>query len=64
MITTGIVLQTRAPRCDLAECVLPDCFCSADGTVIPGAADASVEQTPQMVTLSFNGAVTGWLNHL
>ena len=49
----------RAPRCNLADCALPDCFCSADGTVIPGAADTSVEQTPQMVTLSFNGAVTG-----
>ena len=64
MVTTVLLLQNRAPRCDLAECVLPDCFCSADGTVIPGAADTSVEQTPQMVTLSFNGAVTGQLNRI
>ena len=27
--------------------------------MIPGAADVNVEQTPQMVTVSFNGAVTG-----
>ena len=50
--------MNRAPRCNLADCARPDCFCSADGTVIPGD-DASVDQTPQMVTLSFNGAVTG-----
>ena len=25
-----------APKCDLSQCVLPDCFCSADGTKIPG----------------------------
>lgn len=25
-----------AQKCDLAECVLPYCFCSKDGTVIPG----------------------------
>ena len=21
-----------APKCDTADCVIPDCFCSADGT--------------------------------
>jgi len=26
----------RAPECDTNQCVLPDCFCSADGTRIPG----------------------------
>lgn len=26
----------RAPDCDSNQCVLPDCFCSADGTRIPG----------------------------
>jgi hypothetical protein len=34
---------------------LPDCFCSADGTKVPG--DIEVAQVPQMVTLSFNGAM-------
>jgi Low-density lipoprotein receptor domain class A. len=26
----------RAPDCDPTQCALPDCFCSADGTRIPG----------------------------
>ena len=56
---SSVFRPPRAPQCNLADCALPDCFCSADGTVIPGAADTTVEQTPQMVTLSFNGAVTG-----
>jgi len=45
-----------APKCDLSQCTLPDCFCSADGTQIPGNLEPS--QTPQMVTITFNGAVT------
>jgi len=44
-----------APKCDLSQCILPDCFCSADGTKIPG--DLEVGQVPQMITLTFNGAV-------
>jgi len=44
-----------APKCDPALCVLPDCFCSADGTKIPG--EIEVAQVPQMVTLTFNGAM-------
>ena len=40
-----------------STCLLPDCFCSADGTRIPGE-EAELSQTPQMVTISFNGAVT------
>lgn len=44
-----------APRCDPSACVLPDCFCSVDGTKVPG--DLEVGQIPQMITLSFNGAV-------
>jgi hypothetical protein len=32
-----------------------DCFCSADGTKIPG--EIEVAQVPQMVTLTFNGAM-------
>ena len=44
-----------APKCDPADCVIPDCFCSADGTKVPG--NLEVAQVPQMITLSFNGAV-------
>lgn len=47
----------RASKCDTSACLLPDCYCSADGTRIPGE-NAEVANTPQMVTLSFNGAVT------
>jgi len=32
----------RAPDCDPNQCVLPDCFCSADGTRIPGGLEPSV----------------------
>ncbi|TRY71989.1 hypothetical protein TCAL_03956 [Tigriopus californicus] len=45
----------RAPDCDLSQCQLPDCFCSADGTRIPGGIDPA--QVPQMITITFNGAV-------
>nr|CAD7425889.1 unnamed protein product [Timema monikensis] len=45
----------RAPDCDPTQCVLPDCFCSADGTRIPGAIEPN--QVPQMITITFNGAV-------
>lgn len=45
----------RAPDCDPTQCTLPDCFCSADGTRIPGNID--IQQVPQMITLTFNGAV-------
>jgi hypothetical protein len=48
----------RAERCDRSKCQLPDCYCSVDGTVIPGD-DAEISQTPQMISISFNGAVTG-----
>jgi len=44
-----------APKCNPAECVLPDCFCSADGTKVPG--ELEVSQVPQMIMLNFNGAV-------
>lgn len=38
-------------RCNLSNCTLPDCFCSSDGTRIPG--DLKPEETPQMVILFF-----------
>ena len=44
-----------APKCDLAQCTLPDCFCSPDGTQIPG--NLEITQVPMMITLTFNGAV-------
>lgn len=45
----------RAPDCDPTQCVLPDCFCSADGTRIPGNIEPN--QVPQMITITFNGAI-------
>lgn len=45
----------RAPECDTNQCTIPDCFCSSDGTRIPGNIEPS--QVPQMITLTFNGAV-------
>lgn len=49
----------RADVCDTSVCVLPDCFCSADGTQAPGVDSGSLEVSniPQMITLTFNGAV-------
>ncbi|KAK0095813.1 hypothetical protein PV326_007319 [Microctonus aethiopoides] len=44
-----------AERCDTSECNLPYCFCSRDGTIIPGGLDP--EETPQMILLTFDGAV-------
>ncbi len=45
----------RAPDCDLSQCQLPDCFCSPDGTRVPGSIDPA--QVPQMITITFNGAI-------
>jgi len=51
----------RAELCDLAVCELPNCYCSADGTVAPGVRKDGLEikNIPQMITLTFNGAVNG-----
>ncbi|XP_037086439.1 chitin deacetylase 1-like [Pollicipes pollicipes] len=46
-----------ATACDPANCVLPSCFCSKDGTLIPGNLDPA--QTPQMIILALDGAVNG-----
>jgi len=50
----------RADICDKSQCVLPDCFCSPDGTQYPGS-EQGLEQSniPQMITLTFSGAVNG-----
>merc|ERR1712088_1254024 len=45
----------RAPDRDLSQCQLPDCFCSSDGTRVPGNIDPA--QVPQMITITFNGAI-------
>lgn len=44
-----------ASPCDYETCVLPDCFCSVDGTLIPG--NLEVNQVPQMVIITFDDAV-------
>lgn len=45
----------RAPPCDPAVCVLPDCFCSEDGTAIPG--DLPAKDVPMMITITFDDAI-------
>ncbi|XP_063376788.1 chitin deacetylase 1 [Cydia fagiglandana] len=44
-----------ATKCEPSQCELPQCFCSKDGTLIPGGLDP--EDTPQMIMLTFDGAV-------
>ncbi|KAH1004525.1 hypothetical protein HUJ05_005324 [Dendroctonus ponderosae] len=58
LLLTTFTVETdpnRAPDCDTTQCTLPDCFCSADGTRIPGALEPA--NVPQMITITFNGAV-------
>lgn len=59
--TCGPVDATEAPivnesdtatECDTSKCVLPECFCSLDGTRIPN--DLEPEDTPQMVIISMD----------
>lgn len=45
----------RAPPCDPAICVLPDCFCSEDGTGTPN--DLPPKDVPQMITVTFDDAI-------
>lgn len=45
----------RAPACDPAVCLLPDCFCSETGTEVPGKLDA--KQVPQMIMVTFDDAI-------
>nr|CAH7729243.1 unnamed protein product [Callosobruchus chinensis] len=61
----GPVATTQAPitepptdlavKCDSGQCQLPYCFCSKDGTLIPGG--LKPEDTPQMILMTFDGAV-------
>ena len=45
----------RAPPCDQSQCILPDCFCSPDGTQIPGRLEPN--SIPQMVMITFDDAI-------
>merc|ERR1711971_849683 len=53
----------RAPLCDSNICKLPDCFCSEDGTQVPGnlcrvgPAGAACQNVPQMITVTFDDAI-------
>jgi len=44
-----------APPCDYSNCTLPDCFCSSDGTLIPGGMNP--QEVPQMIVITFDDAV-------
>jgi len=53
---TPIVNESdNAGKCNTTDCVLPNCFCSSDGTQIPGNLDP--EQIPQMVIISMDDTV-------
>ena len=50
----------RAPPCDKEICKLPDCFCSEDGSEVPGNLcpdNDNCERVPQMVTITFDDAI-------
>merc|ERR1712203_387034 len=53
----------RAPPCDTTICKLPDCFCSEDGTQVPGnlckvgPAGSNCQNVPQMITVTFDDAI-------
>ncbi|XP_046650614.1 chitin deacetylase 1-like [Daphnia pulicaria] len=45
----------KALKCDSAKCQLPNCFCSRDGTLIPGGLNP--KEIPQMVLISMSDTV-------
>ncbi|CAG2113966.1 unnamed protein product, partial [Medioppia subpectinata] len=47
--------QDKLLTCDTTQCQLPNCFCSEEGTSIPGGLNAN--ETPQMVLVNFSGAL-------
>lgn len=47
--------KNQAKKCNEEDCELPWCFCSKNGTVIPG--NLLPEETPQMVLIMLDGAV-------
>lgn len=44
-----------AEPCDPQQCQLPECYCSKDGTLIPGRLEPN--QVPQMIVLTFDDAI-------
>lgn len=46
---------TQLISTDPTVCVLPDCFCSEDGTTIPGGLPA--KDVPMMITITFDDAI-------
>ena len=40
---------------DYANCSLPDCFCSVDGTLVPGGLDP--KDVPQLIYITFDDAI-------
>jgi len=53
--------EEKEGECDQSQCVLPDCFCSPDGTQAPspGGAEVDIKEIPQIINIAFNGAVNG-----
>merc|ERR1711953_54882 len=50
----------RATPCDKTICKLPDCFCSEDGTQVPGnlcPSNTNCTRVPQMITITFDDAI-------
>jgi len=50
----------RATKCDKTICKLPDCFCSEDGTEVPGnlcPSNTNCTRVPQMITITFDDAI-------
>ena len=47
--------QDKLPTCDPNQCQLPNCFCSEEGSSIPG--NLQPGQTPQFVLINFSGAL-------
>ncbi|XP_012261023.2 chitin deacetylase 1 [Athalia rosae] len=47
--------RNAASSCDSEKCKLPDCWCSKDGTKVPG--NLNVSNVPQMISITFNDAV-------
>lgn len=47
--------ENSAPFCDPKKCRSPDCWCSEDGTKVPG--NLNVSEVPQIISITFNDAV-------
>jgi len=47
--------EDLAPKCNTSLCALPNCFCSSDGTAIPG--DLDPKETPQMILISMDDSI-------